>query len=225
MPPRKLRQRMFRRTGYRFADKNMRHSITRNGRSCAAPRPCNSRSGGVPPPRTAVRSTTDQSGWSNENRNSRTANDVQRRSPTGIETRTVLRPEAGSSGSFRWRAWSRDHCAGIVRRPRPDASTSARYADKTPTGTRRPFSASAFLEHDPEKRAPVFGKDHAPPIEHDPEKACPGLDPGACPGLDPGWIPVFGKDHAPPIDALSYRSCVALARSARVSQRSAISMK
>jgi hypothetical protein len=27
-----------------------------------------------------------------------------------------------------------------------------------------------FLEHDPEKWEPVFGKDHAPAKEHDPEK-------------------------------------------------------
>jgi hypothetical protein len=37
----------------------------------------------------------------------------------------------------------------------------------------------ARTKHDPEKWAPVFGKDHAQ-SEHDPEK----------------WVPVFGKDHA-----------------------------
>jgi len=41
-----------------------------------------------------------------------------------------------------------------------------------------------MLKHDPEKRDPVFGNDHAQSkwLEHDPEK----------------WIPVFRKDHAPP---------------------------
>jgi hypothetical protein len=91
----------------------------------------------------AVKPTADQTGWSNESRNSGIANDVQRHSRTGIRTRTALRPEGGSSGRFHCRDWSRDRRAGIARRPRHGASTAVRRIDETPTG-KQPFQLPPF---------------------------------------------------------------------------------
>src|SRR5712691_6034911 len=82
--------------------------------------------------------------------------------------------------------------AAVHKRPAVIGASSAASKEgafensaKTPGPAPR---RAIFLEHDPEKWAPVFGTDHAPAKEHDPEKACSEL------GL--GWAPVFGKDRA-----------------------------